>query len=149
MVISILLYTIVHARQMVQRRHCQPKESEREDCSSQESNGDIREELDSNYSFISEEYRSNSFESDVKLTREAMFARRSRSDSQAAVQTMLHLMAGKKQNGSDSDEMKVSEVIETFEGKLDPLEQVRSNSFPTISLRKRSSRLWSLQSVLE
>lgn len=155
-VLSILLYTIFHARQVVKRRHQQQQQtndfedSVNEDNSNKNNpNESIQEELDSNYSFISEEYKSKCFEKDIKLSREGRCTRRSRSGSQAAVQTMLHLMAGKQKNCDIDDEMDVNDAVKTFEGIIDPSEQVRSNSFPTISMRKRSSRLWSLQSLPE
>ena len=159
LMISILFFTIKKAKKTVQRRIEVSTSATASEIDSDEEEDDqynelqikhIRSELEEKYSFISEEYRDNHVEEQIVQTRRSSHSsRRSRSNSQAAVVTMLSLMGGRRRTAEPGHEdYEVNNALNMFEGRG---EKERSNSWPHAAnrIRNRNSRLWSLQNIKE
>ena len=159
LMISILFFTIKKAKQTVQRRiEVSTSDTASEIDSDEEEDNQynelqikhIRSELEEKYSFISEEYRDNHLEEQIVQTRRSSHSsRRSRSNSQAAVMTMLSLMGGRRRTAEPGHEdYEVNNALNMFEGRG---EKERSNSWPHAAnrIRNRNSRLSSLQNMKE
>jgi len=111
-------------------------------------------ELDEAYSFISDEYKDTHFQSQLIENRRdssssaSSTPSRSRSNSQALVQTMLHLLVN---NETGKDDMDVGDALEMLDHDLDrEPEENRRTSWPLLRrIKKQESRLGSLQSINE
>jgi len=111
-------------------------------------------ELDEAYSFISDEYKDTHFQSQLIENRRdssssaSSTPSRSRSNSQALAQTMLHLLVN---NETGKDDMDVGDALEMLDHDLDrEPEENRRTSWPLLRrIKKQESRLGSLQSINE